>query len=83
MKRFSLSDIQLHFLIQLKYQNWDHHSKKKIFKIPVLILSETDHLNEFLIEIQNSYSCFEKGDTYLIQTDLLFETDETLWNKLL
>ena len=58
-------------------------SKKKIFKIPVLILSETDHFNEFLIEIQNSYSCFEKGDTYLIQADLLFETDETLWNKLL
>ena len=32
--------------------------------------------------IQKSSSYFEKGETYLIQADLLFETDKNLWNKL-
>ena len=57
-------------------------NKKNILKIPVLILSETENINELLIEIQKSSSYFEKGETYLIQADLLFETDKNLWNKL-
>ena len=44
---------------------------------------ETENINELLIEIQKSSSYFEKGETYLIQADLLFETDKNLWNKLL
>ena len=57
--------------------------KKYVIKIPILILSETEKENEFLIEIQKNTNNLIKGDTYLISGDLLLETTNDIWKQLI
>ena len=64
------------------YKN-NKKAKKNSEKIPILILSESERENEFIIEIQKNCGKFNKGESYLITSDLLLETNESLWKKLL
>ena len=54
-----------------------------MFKLHIIILSETENENYYLIEIQKSYQKFKKGESFFIKGDLLFETSETIWKNLL
>ena len=54
-----------------------------MFKLHIIILSETENENYYLIEIQKSYQKFKKGESFFINGDLLFETSETIWKNLL
>ena len=46
---------------------------KNLSKLPIIILSETENENYYLIEIQKSYQKFKKGESFFINGDLLFE----------
>ena len=48
-----------------------------------MIISETDKEKELYIEIQKSISNFEKGDCFIIEADLLYETSELIWKNLI
>ena len=54
----------------------------KITKIPINILSETNKDNKFLIEIVKSIGIFKKGDSYIINADLLEVTNKNIWKQL-
>ena len=64
-------------------KNKKKNKKIKLPKLPILILSETEKENYYLIEIQKSYEKIKKGDSFIINGELLFETSETIWKNLL
>jgi len=60
-------------------------TKKKInnTKIPIIVLSETDKDEEVIIEIKKTVECFNKGNNYIININLLEITTKSIWNNLL
>ena len=66
-----------------KLQQNNKKKNQKLFKLNIIILSETENENYYLIEIQKSYQKFKKGESFFIKGDLLFKTSETIWKNLL
>ena len=51
-------------------------------KIHISILSETNNEFEILIELKKTIDGLESGDSYIIKTNLIEITSETLLNNL-
>ena len=50
--------------------------------MPVIILSETEKINEVLVEVKKNEGDFIKGKSYLINVELLEKTQENIWKSL-
>ena len=49
-----------------KLQQNNKKKNQKLFKLNIIILSETENENYYLIEIQKSYQKFKKGESFLL-----------------
>jgi len=57
--------------------------KRKIIRITINVLSETDNDEEVIIEIKKNVDDFKEGENYIIKVNLLEITTESIWKNLL